>query len=222
MPKKPTLATGALDTIHRKLSKGELSKRRILEAALKEFAKHGYDLTSIQTIADRAGAQKTAITHYFGDKLGLFRECVEEILVYHARMLEADTDEKDDAYRRLQKSFLGNLQLNREKPDYVRLLIALYSFATHEPGLNKLYREVVSRVRARYEGLILAGIRERQFGPKLEPVMIAELFHEVIIGSMIDFVAFGASKELEARVREKWKELVVQLLKVDSPTPSLF
>lgn len=221
MPKKPTSTVVNLDATGRKLSKGELSKRRILEAALKEFAKHGYDQTSIQTVADRAGAQKTAITHYFGDKLGLFRECVDEILLYVSKMRDAVADPKDDAYVQLQKSFLSNLELHREKPDYVRILIALYSFANHDSGLNKLYRDTVGRLRARYEGIILAGIRERQFSTKHEPAVLAELFHEFIIGSMINFVALGPTKDSERRLREKWREIVLQFLKVDPKLESL-
>src|SRR5437763_13329841 len=50
------------------------TRRRILEAAFKEFAAHGFAGARVDRIARRAGINKRMLYHYFGDKEGLFRE----------------------------------------------------------------------------------------------------------------------------------------------------
>lgn len=51
----------------------ERSYRRLLDAALHEFAANGYAGARVQDIADRAGLNKQLINYYFGGKEGLFK-----------------------------------------------------------------------------------------------------------------------------------------------------
>jgi len=51
----------------------EASRRRLLGAALEEFAAHGFAGARVQDIADRAGVNKQLISYYFGGKEGLYR-----------------------------------------------------------------------------------------------------------------------------------------------------
>jgi len=53
------------------------TKARILDAALKVFAKQGFDAASIRDIADLAGATHPMITYHFGSKDELWRAAVE-------------------------------------------------------------------------------------------------------------------------------------------------
>ena len=52
----------------------ERSRERILAAAFKEFAAHGFAGARVDRIVRRAGINKRMLYHYFGDKEGLFRE----------------------------------------------------------------------------------------------------------------------------------------------------
>ncbi|MGP3990638.1 TetR family transcriptional regulator [Streptomyces sp. 3N207] len=52
----------------------ERSCRRLLEAALDEFAAKGFAGARVQDIADRAGLNKQLIAYYFGGKEGLWNE----------------------------------------------------------------------------------------------------------------------------------------------------
>jgi AcrR family transcriptional regulator len=51
----------------------EQTRERILAAALKEFAEHGFAGARVDRIARRAVANKRMLYHYFGDKNALFR-----------------------------------------------------------------------------------------------------------------------------------------------------
>ena len=54
-----------------------VTKQRILEAALKEFAAKGFDAARIEDISDRAGANRRMAYYYFGSKEGLYLAALE-------------------------------------------------------------------------------------------------------------------------------------------------
>lgn len=54
----------------------ERTKRRILDAALGEFADKGYAGARVRAIADRAGVNSQLISYYFGGKQALYGELI--------------------------------------------------------------------------------------------------------------------------------------------------
>ena len=61
-------------------ARGEDTRRRILVAALDLFAAHGYEGASTRQIAEGAGVNLPAIQYYFGNKEGLYRAIIEDIV----------------------------------------------------------------------------------------------------------------------------------------------
>ena len=61
-------------------SRGEDTRRRILETALEVFAAEGYEGASTRQLAERAGVNLPAIQYYFGSKEGLFRAVIDSII----------------------------------------------------------------------------------------------------------------------------------------------
>lgn len=55
----------------------ELTKQRILDAAIERFGAHGLRETSLRTIAADAGVTFATVHHYFGCKSELFARCLE-------------------------------------------------------------------------------------------------------------------------------------------------
>jgi len=51
----------------------ERSKQQLLDAAVIEFAAHGFGGARVSDIAERAGVNKQLISYYFGGKLGLYQ-----------------------------------------------------------------------------------------------------------------------------------------------------
>lgn len=61
-------------------ARGEDTRRRILERALDLFAAQGYEGASTRQIAEGAGVNLPAIQYYFGNKEGLYRAIIEDIV----------------------------------------------------------------------------------------------------------------------------------------------
>lgn len=69
----------------------ERTKVQILEAALTEFAAHGYDGSKIHKIAQRAACNPRLIYHYFGSKDDLYLAALRQIYA-EIRARESDLD----------------------------------------------------------------------------------------------------------------------------------
>jgi TetR/AcrR family transcriptional regulator len=66
------------------------SRRRLLDAALDEFAAKGFAGARVHDIAERAGVNKQLISYYFGGKEGLYRSIQERWLEHESDFNTAD------------------------------------------------------------------------------------------------------------------------------------
>ena len=73
--------------------KGEETRRRILDVALRAFGEEGFTAVSTRRIAERAAVNLPALRYYFGGKQGLYLACAREIVgEYHVRMQTMQAD----------------------------------------------------------------------------------------------------------------------------------
>ena len=75
--------------------KAEQRKEQILDAALKAFAEHGYERTSIAIICRKAGIARPTLYQYFKDKRSLFRELLEGYMLNLNEKIHARQRAKD-------------------------------------------------------------------------------------------------------------------------------
>ena len=100
----------------------DATRMRILQAAKKEFAQLGLAGARIDTIADRAKANKRMIYHYFGNKEGLFSAVIEDAYLdirMAERKLGLEAMEPEDAIDTLVE-FTWNYYLRN--PGFLRLV----------------------------------------------------------------------------------------------------
>jgi AcrR family transcriptional regulator len=99
-------------------------RRRILEAALEEFATFGVDGTTLRQIAERAGTQHQLIVYHFKSKDALWRAVVTDICANVRSGIQAlERDAKAmgpaKALRQLAREFV---QLTAARPQLHRML----------------------------------------------------------------------------------------------------
>jgi AcrR family transcriptional regulator len=78
---RPAVAVTAPDAPHareRKLRRGPLTRKQILDAALRLFSEKGFARTSVRDIAQAAGITDAAIYYHFDSKRVLFEALIEE------------------------------------------------------------------------------------------------------------------------------------------------
>ncbi|WP_374788708.1 TetR/AcrR family transcriptional regulator [Brucella oryzae] len=91
------------------------SKRRILRAALNEFATHGFAGARVDRIAEEAEVSKPMIYDYFGDKNALYAAALREAYVKireAEKKLSLDKLSPDDAVRELVRFTMNHFRRN--------------------------------------------------------------------------------------------------------------
>ncbi|MER8044168.1 TetR family transcriptional regulator [Streptomyces sp. NPDC094032] len=90
-----------------KETKGERTRRRILEAARQEFGRQGYERATIRGIAAAAECDKSSVIKYFGTKQQLFREAVDWQASFDAAELRVDDRQGEEYLRAMLADFAG-------------------------------------------------------------------------------------------------------------------
>jgi TetR/AcrR family transcriptional regulator len=109
------VATMPLSTPARKLDIREANEARILRAAEKTFALHGFRGTTTESIAREAGLPKANVHYYFGTKANLYREVLKGILedwMQAAAAFEAEEDPEGA----LRSYITAKMQFSRQRP----------------------------------------------------------------------------------------------------------
>jgi len=96
----------------------EGTKRKILDAAVAEFAAYGPDGTTIARIAERAGVNKERVYNYYGDKRALFAYVLREELAKVAQAVPIGSFATEDI-----GEYAGRVyDYHRTRPELTRLL----------------------------------------------------------------------------------------------------
>ena len=113
------------------------TRKKLLDTAIKIFAVKGFHGASVDELAAGAGVNKQRIYAYFGNKQGLWDECLREIFI-NMQQLTVDACEecKDDPAKLTGVLLAKYMSIHRSNPDFRRLL----SWANLEPdaGISSL------------------------------------------------------------------------------------
>jgi len=150
-------------------TRGEDTRRRILEAAIEVFAAEGYEGASTRHLAERAGINLPAIQYYFGSKDGLYRAAIDYIVQeieahfapiaapVRAALARDDATHADllEALCRMLEAFVVLITggPNLESRESRRLMFARAEIeqtagldALHECGMRQMYEPCLSLV----------------------------------------------------------------------------
>lgn len=117
------------------------SRDAILQAARQEFAKLGYDRTTIRSIAASAGVDPRMVTHYFRTKQHLFLEVVEPPIDPAAAFPSAQGDlTPTEIGLAVTRYLVRSLEADEAR----NLVLALLRSASSEPDVVPLVRSFVT------------------------------------------------------------------------------
>jgi len=163
-----------------KTERGQLTRERLLEAALKLFAEHGYHGASMRQIADAAGVAVGGIYNHFRNKEEILTAV---ILAWHPLNLImpalAETEGKtvEEFVRNAAEQFMETF---RARPELLRIfMIELFDFdGAHLP---QFFQTMGPKVLLFHERMAAVDERLRP----LLPLTLARLFLGALIGFYI-------------------------------------
>ncbi len=134
-----------------------ITRTRIVKAAGRIFAEHGYDGASIRNIVARADVNQAAINYHFGSKEGLYRAVLGDAL---RSLLEADESSassealpREAALRAFIRRQLRPMLGRDERSQYLRI----FNWETVRP--SPAFRKFMAEEAARYIGAAAALVR---------------------------------------------------------------
>lgn len=104
------------------IKNAELTKKKIMSAAKKEFAAHGFDGARVDVIAQRAHVNKQLIYYYFKNKDYLFVESLKECFATLRKVENAVNLEENSAFDAILKLARATWDYYIKDPELIYLL----------------------------------------------------------------------------------------------------
>ena len=197
------------------------TRRRILDAALKEFATHGYGGARIDRVATEAEVSKPMIYNYVGDKDALYKAALKEAYVQirdGERQIATDHMDPEDAIRELARFTMEHFI---QKPWFISMLNTenLRKGATVREIED--VAEIQSTMIAQMRRILERGAAVGRFRTGIDPVelyiMMASLCFFPVSNQHTLRVVFRAPIDTNWLMRraEEAGEMLVRYLRVD-------
>jgi len=164
-------ASTKTNSVGRPLGVRELSAQStrdsILRAAIKVFAKHGFDGGSVEKISKAAKSVDRMIYYYFGNKEGLFVAALEEI---YRRFNDAEAKlvlDEANPVESLETMIRFVVRYYRAHPEFVSLLNSENLHRGRHIGKSRRAREYSSPAVGTTERVLKSGIEKGVFRPDI-------------------------------------------------------
>lgn len=135
------------------------TKERLIQAAMVEFAEHGFADAGVRAICGRAEANSAAVNYHFGSKEALYTEvlatCHREAASHQpVPRLADDPDHPRVVLRRWVRWFLGLLLVASEDGHLGRLMAR--EMVNPSPALDEMVRRSILPIKATLEEILRA------------------------------------------------------------------
>jgi len=187
----------------------EQTRDRILAAAIEIFSSQGLGGARVDAIAERAGANKRMIYHYFGSKDQLYLHVLEAVYGHirsHERELHLDDLEPEPAMRELVRYTFDYFV---ENPHFIRLLNNenLYEAAHLKklPSIRDMHMPLTAQIKAILDRGVASGVFRNGVDPVQLYISIAGVGYFYLSNvhtlSTIFELKLGSKKAIEERRR---------------------
>ena len=144
------------------------TQERILAAATALFVAQGYDQTTVQEIADRAGVSRATVFWHFSEKAALFREAFSRLLQPFRDSVERDPGSLEPA-KRLEELMAMS---DRFASDHRVEIAAFVRWAFELPAFRETVVTTLIDLNRRFSGAITQTVAELA-PPGLDPQHLA-------------------------------------------------
>jgi AcrR family transcriptional regulator len=152
---------------------GKERREQLLDVGRSLFAERGFDGTSVEEIAARAGVSKPVVYEHFGGKEGLYAVVVDREV---GRLLDMVTTALtgDDPRLLLQQATLAMLTYVEDQADGFRILVRESPVGLQKGGG---FATIISDIASQVEHILGRQFKARGFETKLAP-----LYSQALVG----------------------------------------
>jgi AcrR family transcriptional regulator len=190
----------------------DATRMRVLQAAVAEFARYGFEGARGERIAERASCSERMLYYYFGSKEGLFREALESV---YSELRDQERGLRLDELAPLEalESFCRFVwRYYAEHPEFLSLLNTENLYRARHLKKSSQLLELVSPVVGMLDELLQRGSRQRVFRAGLDPVglylAIASLGYFVLSNRHTLSTVLGRDIGEPAYLEQHWEQSV--------------
>jgi AcrR family transcriptional regulator len=193
------------------------TRQSIIDAAIKEFAQHGFTAATTDNIADRAGVTKRLIFYYFKTKSLLFTAVLEYC---YGVMRTGELDLRLDQYppRDALRKLVGwTFEFDAAHTQFLRLVMVENIHLGRHMARSVLLKEMAAQIIKQLKGVLARGKEEGIFRRDLEAVELHAIISSLCafaVENRYTFAAqFGYNMAVE-RTRQQHKAMVIELVEL--------
>ena len=147
---------------------------RMINAALKVFAKYGYQHASTDEIVKEAGISKGLLFHYFTSKIGVYSFLYDYATRFATLELTANVEKNENGYFELYEQILAAKAAAIAQYPYIYIFLSKADEETNPEALSE-----ISERREKYQR-IMAALRDRADVTYLDPSVDYRKLWEVL------------------------------------------
>jgi AcrR family transcriptional regulator len=167
----------------------EKSREKILSAALELFAMQGYDSTSIESIAKKAGISKGLVYNYYESKNDILQAIFEDVM-QHGEVITNKYKAVKNGYERMRGVVSEIFKMIRENPEYMKLLFVI----SLQPSIMENTKEFTKEMYRRNQEYISDIYGELS---KKDPYN-AFILDALIDGIILNYIRYGSRYPIDA------------------------
>lgn len=191
--------------IGRRERKKAATREAIYEAAVTLFREEGYEETSVDEVARRAGVSRATVFNYYGTKNALLieyrRRLDAELRESEERLLATDPDPAGSSARRRVEDFFAELAVLAKREDalYRSLVRKVLTQLAH---LDEDDHERSERVARSLATALRHGMDSDEIRSDLDPEMAAYTLLRLWTSALLEWTNTGGESPLAQRVKE--------------------
>ncbi|PCJ27508.1 MAG: TetR family transcriptional regulator [SAR86 cluster bacterium] len=186
-----------------KAEKTEATQKKILKAARKVFATHGYTKAALAEIVSKAGVTTGAIYHHFGDKKGLFIAVAMQLEQLILDESNAAIPASGSSWEKFTASIMATLEICA-RPDIQRIV---FRDAPSVVGLFE-WRKIEIQFGFGVMQKSLAYLAEKEIISITNPDLTAQM----VLGALMEASHFAAIADNKAETLKQGQELMLKVL----------
>jgi TetR/AcrR family transcriptional regulator, transcriptional repressor for nem operon len=175
----------ALEHEARFMTKGELTRKRIVEAAAPIFNQHGYEGSSLNALMQATGLKKGGIYRHFASKEELAGEAFDYTweAAWKARLLHVD--ERANAIDKIKQLIANFVERRSPIPGGCPVLNTAIDADDGNPLLRARVTKALRLWTGRLETYVKQGQRQRQAKSDVDPKAVATLIVASLEGALM-------------------------------------